>query len=78
MNWLSSGANLEVCVGDEGLISLDCSSVKSSNLALPMWAIITIASVCGGIILCIAISICICAYQDNKDEREMKTGIKSL
>jgi hypothetical protein len=72
------GANLEVCIDDEGLISTDCNTVKNQNLALPMWAIITIASVCGGIVLCIAISVCICAYQDNKDEQEMKTNIKSL
>ena len=72
------GESLEVCIDDQGILSMDCTSIKSSNFKLPNWAIITIASVCVAIVLIIAISLCICAYQDNKDEEEMKYNIKTF
>jgi hypothetical protein len=73
-----SGEAVEVCVDGEGVISMECTGVKSSKYKLPTWAIISIAAVSGAIVLCICISLCICAYQDAKDEDEMNKNVKAF
>ena len=74
----ASGEDVDVCVDDQGMISMDCASIKSSRFKLPTWAIITIASVSAALALGICISICICTYQDAKDEQDMKYSINTF
>lgn len=59
---------VQVCIDNE-VLTMDCAAVKSKNATLPRWAIIAIATVSSAIVLCVIISMCVCAYQDHKDEQ---------
>jgi hypothetical protein len=75
-----SGASTEkvnLCFDNQGVLTMNCNVAINSQYALPMWAIIAIASTAGAIVLCLAISCCICARQNAKDEDDMKYNYQS-
>ena len=79
INSLGAGVEgVDVCVDEQGVISMECASIKSSRFKLPTWAIIAIASASAALALGICISICICTYQDAKDEQDMKYSINTF
>jgi hypothetical protein len=65
------------CFDSQGMFSMNCNVALNSNTALPMWAIIAIASTAAAIVPCLAISCCICSMQNRKDEDDVKNNFQS-
>ena len=65
------------CFDSQGIFNMQCNLAVADNLALPIWAIIAIASTAGLILLCVSIACCAFMRQRSEEKEDEKYNMEA-